>query len=238
MRRLSLAALLALALAGCETTAQKSARLERSAKRVALSRTGLVIARTSREVKIVRSQTISTPEGAAALVTVHNSSARALRAVPLAVTITDASGSRAYDNSAPGLEAALTSIASLAPGATLTWVDDQVPSLSGATRTIARAGEGVRVPGALPRLSISAIERIEDPTNGSGAGATLTNDSDLAQGSVVVFALALRGGRVVAAGRALVREVPAHGSTPFQVYFLGDPSGARIELYAPATTFD
>jgi hypothetical protein len=74
------------------------------------------------------------------------------------------------------------------------------------------------------------VGAIEDPANGSGASATLHNTSAIAQHHVVVFGLARRGGRIVAAGRALLPEVPAHGSAPLQLYFLGDSRGAKLEL--------
>jgi hypothetical protein len=42
----------------------------------------------------------------------------------------------------------------------------------------------------------------------------------------------------VAAGRAVLPEVPAQGTNvPFQIYFVGDPSGAQIQTSAPASTF-
>jgi hypothetical protein len=59
----------------------------------------------------------------------------------------------------------------------------------------------------------------------------------VAQHHLVVFAVARKGGRIVASGRAVLPEVPPGASVPFQVYFVGDPSGAQIETSAPATTF-
>jgi hypothetical protein len=52
-----------------------------------------------------------------------------------------------------------------------------------------------------------------------------------------IFAVALRGGRIVAAGRALVPNLPASAGKPtgFRIYLVGSPAGARIEL-TPAPT--
>jgi hypothetical protein len=53
---------------------------------------------------------------------------------------------------------------------------------------------------------------------------------------LVVYAVARRGGRIAAAGRAIVPQAPAGASTPFQVFFIGDPKGAQLSLTAPPTT--
>ena len=49
-----------------------------------------------------------------------------------------------------------------------------------------------------------------------------------------MFAVALRSGKVVAAGRALVASLAGHaGATaPFQITLVGNPAGAKIELTA------
>jgi hypothetical protein len=55
---------------------------------------------------------------------------------------------------------------------------------------------------------------------------------------VPVFAVAVRGGRVVAAGRAVVSVLPGHpgASVPFQIFLVGNPAGATIELTAVPTS--
>ena len=62
----------------------------------------------------------------------------------------------------------------------------------------------------------------------------LVNRSTRAQGKVLVYAVALKGGRVVAAGRSVVTSLPAHqgASAPFQAFLVGNPAGAKIELSA------
>ncbi|MFI5009478.1 MAG: hypothetical protein ACHQDY_04305 [Solirubrobacterales bacterium] len=67
---------------------------------------------------------------------------------------------------------------------------------------------------------------------------TVTNRSGVALHNTPIFAVALRGGRVVAAGRALVPSLPASAAarpTSFRIYFVGSPAGAHIEL-TPAPT--
>jgi hypothetical protein len=130
VRRAALA-LVALALTGCETTAEKSARLERQAKLAgngSLAQKGLSITRASSVVSVVSTAVVHSSEGAVAVVTLRNSSAHALRTVPIAIAVTDPGGRTLFQNDAPGLQASLVSVASLPAHGVLTWVDDQVPA--------------------------------------------------------------------------------------------------------------
>jgi hypothetical protein len=47
-----------------------------------------------------------------------------------------------------------------------------------------------------------------------------------------------QGGRIVAAGRAVLPEVAAGASVPFQAFLVGAATGARLEASAPPTTFE
>jgi hypothetical protein len=221
----------ALALSGCETTAEKSAKLERAAKRVThATQTGLTIAHPSAVVKVLRSELVDGSRGAAAIVlTLRNDSAKALGEVPIAVSLKNAKGASVYSNATPGLAKTLTSIALLAPDATTTWIDDQVQA-SGAASVSAEVGEGKPVEGTPPRLSVREAQLAE----GSAEGV-LANGSSTAQSELVIYAVARRGGRAVAAGRAVLASVAAGASTPFQVFFVGDPTGSRLALSAPPT---
>jgi hypothetical protein len=235
-RSVALALLLAstaLMLSGCETTAEKSAKLERAAKRIAqATQTGLKIAHPSTVVKVISSEIVDGSQGAAAVVlTLHNDSAKALGEVPIAVSLKDAKGASLYSNATPGLAKTLTSIALLAPHATATWIDDQIQA-SGATSVAAEVGEGKPVGvGAPAQLSVDAAR----PQEGSVEG-TLTNGSNTAQSELVIYAVAKRGSRIVAAGRAVLASVAGGTSVPSQVFFVGDPQGAQLQLSAPPTS--
>jgi hypothetical protein len=223
----------ALALGGCETTAEKSAKLERAAKRVAhAAQTGLTIAHPSVVVKVLSSEIVDGSHGAAAVVLkLRNDSAKALGEVPIAVALKNAAGATVYSNATPGLAKTLTSIAVLAPHATATWIDDQVQA-SGATRVSAQVGEGKPISGSsLPKLATHDAAISEESVEG-----TLTNSSGAAQSELVIYAVASRGGRIVAAGRAVLASVAAGASTPFQAFFVGDPRDAKLELTAPPTS--
>jgi hypothetical protein len=121
VRRLGVLLLAALALGGCESSREKSAQLERAAKLARAEHPvqaskGLSILKASTQVQVVATQVLHSSEGTAAVVTLRNASAHALRDVPIAITVKDAAGAALYQNNAPGLEAALTSVALLEPG--------------------------------------------------------------------------------------------------------------------------
>jgi hypothetical protein len=229
-------ALAALALGGCETTAEKSARLEREAKHVHLAQTGLSIAHESTEVKVLATGVVHSSEGAAATVTLENDSSHTLRGVPLAITVKDASGRTIFQNNAAGLEPALISLPSLGPHESVTWVDDQLPAGTTPASVSARVGEAPAVSGAIPKLAVTGAHLSQEPSGAVAAG-TVTNRSAVEQRALVVFAVARRGTRVVAAGRALLPQLAAHASARFQVLFIGEASGARLSVAAPPATF-
>jgi hypothetical protein len=238
VRRMALV-LVALALTGCETTAEKSARLERQAKLASngsRAQKGLSIRRESAVVSVVRTAVVHGSEGAVAFVTLRNSSAHALSGVPIAITVKDAAGRTLFRNDAPGLQPSLVSVGSLPLHGELTWVDDQVPPGGAPASVSARVGEAPAVAGSLPRIAVQGVHQIEDPSNGLGAAGTVLNGSRIAQRSLVVFVTATRAGRIVAGARAVLPDVAAGASMPFQVFFVGDPSGARLQASAPPTT--
>ncbi len=242
MRRLALA-LAALALGGCETTAQKSAKLEAAAKRagtahgVLATNAGLRISHPSTVAKVLATAVVHSSEGTAVVVQLRNTSASALRDVPIEVTVRDARGAAIYSNTAPGLGRALISVSSIPAHGELTWVDDQIQTTGAPASVEAVVGQSPATPVTPPRLEVRGTHLSEEGGASGAASGTLVNHSPIAQREVVVYAVARRGGRIVAAGRAVLPEAPAGASTPFQLFFIGDPAAARVQADASATTF-
>jgi hypothetical protein len=234
LRRAALA-LAALALAGCESTQEKSARLEKTSKHARGAEKGLSIAKPSAHVHVTSALLVRGSSGAAAVVTVRNDSARALASVPLEITVKDARGATIFQNNAPGLEAALTSVPLLPAHGEVTWVDDQISAAGDPASVSALAGEAPAASGVVPQLEVAGVHASEE-SGGAGAAGSVRNRSRVAQTNLVVYVLARRGGRIVAAGRAVLPEVAAGAQALFQAFFVGDPSGARLEASAPATT--
>jgi hypothetical protein len=233
--------LIALALTGCETSAEKSAKLERAAKlevkRTALATRGLTITKTSNKVKVLEASALSSSEGLAAVVTLRNLSDVALRNLPIEITIKGASGATIYTNNTSGLATALVSVPLLAAHATTTWIDDQVQGTGTPQRVSAKVGEGEVLAGAVPQLGVESAHLLRDETSGLEAEGSVVNHSRLSQRELVVYAVARRAGRIVAAGRAVIPQAGAGSSSRFQVFFIGNPQGAQLEVSAPPTTF-
>lgn len=228
---------MALAMCGCESNEQRSAQLEKQAHHVSLAQQGVSVTHASRAVKVLQSTVLRGSEANAVVVMLRNDSPSALRDAPIQITVRDAKGATLYENNVQGLEGSLTHVALLEPGAETAWVDDQV-QLSGTPASVsALVGEGTRAPSRVPQLTISGTHRVEEPSVGVGVGGTVTNRSSVTQQSLVVYAVARRGSRIVAAGRAELSEAAAGAGTSFQAFFIGNPSGAQIQTSAPATTF-
>lgn len=237
--RLAALALVALVLTACESNQQRSARLEKAAdlhkgqaaRQRAFAERALTITRPSTKVRVTATAVVSSHEGAAAIVTLHNVSSTTLHDVPIQITVRDVHGASVYTNHIPGLSPPLLAIALIPAHATVTWVDDQVQVNGTPASVSARVGEGQPVGGAVPTLTVAGAHLSEGQAEGD-----LVNHSIVAQQELIVDALARRAGRIVAAGRAVIAQDPSDSSTPFQIFFVGNPSGAQLEFSAPATT--
>ena len=169
-------------------------------------------------------------------VTERLQSAHALREVPIAITVENAQGSTVFQNNAPGLEAALTSLGSLPAHGVVTWVDDQVPATGNPVSVTAIAGVSPAVSGAIPEIEVAGVHPSEESASATAAGI-VRNRSSVTQHALVVYAVARRAGRVVAAGRAILPEVTSGTAAQFQAYLVGSPHGATLQVEAPAATF-
>jgi hypothetical protein len=231
-------------LSGCETSAEKSAKLEKVAKREAavakrheeLVQKGLSITHESTKIRVSATAVVHSSEGTAAVVTLRNLSATAQRDVPIAIAVKSASGATIYTNRISGLASALVSVPLLPAHGTTTWIDDQIEAAGTPATVSARVGEGEPVTGAVPKLSVQGAHLLNDEASGLEDEGTVANHSAVAQRELVLYAVARRAGRIVAAGRALIPQVAAGGSARFQVFFIASPQGAQLELSAPAST--
>ncbi len=229
------AAALALALSGCESTQEESAKLEKTAKHFALARQGLTIAHASTQVHVSEAAVVHSSEGAAAVVTVTNTSSHALRSVPIAITVRSAGGRTVYQNNAPGLEAGLISISSLTAHGTVAWVDDQVPTAGQPASVSAIIGEARSAGGPEPRIEVQGLHLAEAATG--EASGTVRNRSGVTQQHLLVYVTARRAGAILAAGRAILAEVAPGAPVPFQTFLVGSAAGATLQASAPASTF-
>lgn len=238
-----LLAALAFALAGCETTAEKSAKIERvakvreakEAKARAAAQRALTISRPSRKVHVGAVTLLHSSEGLAVVVALQSSAADALADVPVRVAVENAAGKTLYTNETPGQSSTLVSASLIAAHGHLQWIDDQIPLTPGAVKATAEVGEAPAAAGSPPQLQLTGTRLVQE-ASGAAAEGEVVNHSSVTQSQLVVYGVARRGSQVVAAGRAVLQQVPAGTSTRFQLFFVGEPKGAKLEVVAPAST--
>jgi hypothetical protein len=233
--------LVALALTGCATNQERSARLERAAKRQEQAdrlhgksaQQGLSIRRLSTMVRVTDATVVHGSEADAAVITLKNTSGTTLRAVPIEITVANAHGASLYTNGTPGMAATLVAAALLPAHGSLTWIDDQVQASGVPASVTARLGEGTPAAGAIPQLDIEGAHLSEGAVEGN-----VFNRSRVSQQELVVYAVAQRAGKIVAAGRAVLAVAPAGATTHFELFLVGNAQGARLQVTAPATTLN
>jgi hypothetical protein len=226
----------ALLLVACESTQDKSARLAKEAEGLEKQR-GLVIRKRSRVVRVGRRTVLNDRNGTAVVLELRNTSRRMLAGVPVAIDVRNGKRS-VFKNDDPGLEPSLVGVPVLRPNQRFLWVHDQVLA-TGKGKSV-RAKVGVsrdRPPGRVPEIRITPPRLEVDPTSGIVAVGRLVNRSRVLQRNIVVHAVARKGRRIVAAGRAAVERLKPRRSATYQVFFIGDPRGARLTVSAPPTRF-
>lgn len=225
---------LAVTASACQSTESESAKIGREAGAAEVA-SSLKLGGANRRVHASDVTLLSGGGRKAVAVKLSSSDSHALREVPLLVTVTGAGGKVVYSNST-GAEALLTHVTLLRPHASVWWVDDEVLATAATTAATVRVGTGRRSDAAASSTALSA-KATNVAAAGSGSGTVsgvLTNHTGKTQSSVPVFAVAMRSGKVVAAGRAVVPTVPARASEPttFEVPLVGDATGATVTLTA------
>lgn len=226
---------LASPLAGCESSQQKSARLEEKGGE-AFTRKGLDVQRENPNVKVGRATVLQDDNGAATVVELRNTSRAPLVNVPVSIDVLGANDRSVFKNDAPGLEPSLVSAPLLAPKEPFLWVNDQVTPAGRARSVDVQIGQApAKPPAKVPELEVSDPEIRRDPVSGLEAAGSVTNRSEVEQRRLVVYCVARRGSKVVAAGRSAIERLRPGQKLFYHVFFIGDPSGARLSVAAPPT---
>jgi hypothetical protein len=227
-----------MTLSACESTQQESEKIGREGRQLSGGPGALKLGAVNHSVRVSDVTLLSSAGRTAVAAKLTATATRPQLNLPVLVEVMGAHGKVSYSNETGGLEASLQRMALLRPGQGEWWVDDQVLTSQSATGVKVRVGTGSspRASAALPTLSTTA-PHLSEQGGVSVLSADLVNRSAKAQGKVPVFAVAVRGGRVVAAGRAVVGALSGHpgASVPFQIFLVGNPAGATIELSAVPT---
>lgn len=227
----------ALALAGCESSQERSAQLKRQGAHALLGAKGLSVSHELAGVKVVGRAVLHDENGGAVVVTLRNEQGRALADLPIAIDVQGGNGRSVFRNNLPGLDPSLTHVSLLMPGQTATWVNDQI-DLTGTPRDVdAKVGEPKprTVPAKLPEIRLSAVKLETDPVDGVEAVGKAKLVSGPDQRSLVVSCVARKGTRIVAAGRSVIPRLSSVKARPFHIFFIGNPRGARLDVVAPPT---
>jgi hypothetical protein len=225
------AAVLAIALTGCESTEQESAQIAKRLGRQTADAAVTQIKTTNSAVSVRSAQIVRSKAGIAAAIELKNTSGKAEADIPILITAYDAGGKAVYSNATVGVSSPLGELSLIGPGATVWWVDPNVLASGGApVRVSARIGASTAT---APTTFLS--------TNGFGTGSSFigsfisgraSNAGGTVAADVTLYAVALEGSRVVAAGQSLVPTLAAHGASTFQVGVIGNPKGATYVVTA------
>lgn len=225
--------LLALAsLSACQSTQSRSAELEAASENVLLEDEGIEVTKQDPDIEIVSTTVLSEKEGSAVVVELHNDSGETLVDAPISVEVLDAKGKVVYTNDTPGLEQALVAVPFIPAGGDAVWVNDQVFATGKPKSVRVKVGEGgLPFSGAQPAIEVSEPKVEGDPVSGLVAEGTVVNRTGEDQNRLLFYAVAREGGKIVAAGRGAIEHLkPDTKRLFYNVYFIGDPTGADVEL--------
>jgi hypothetical protein len=229
----------AVGLSACQTTQELSAQRAKSAKKLVAEK-GLTIGKANPDVAVGRTAVVQDANGIAAVVELRNKGKGAQAQLPVAISVTDAAGKPLYQNNIAGLEDSLVSMALLDGGQDAFWVNNQVTATGKPATVKATVGMAKgKLPAKVPSLELSDVSLSTD-SGSTVAKGTIVNKSPIAQKRVTIFCVARRGSKIVAAGRGIVDRIPPAGGkpTPFNVFFIGNPKGAKLSFAAPPTVLE
>ena len=236
-----LASVLALGtLSGCVTTQQKNARAQLFADRTLASREAVRVTHLNPYVHVAGLALVRSPHGTALVVRLHNRSAHALTDLPISVGVLTRRGMRVYLNREAGIDYFDAHVPAVAAKSTATWVFTSGRRVDGGSALFADVGIA-RSPASepvstLPTIEVSrAPESLADGSRGVFRLA-VANTSDVPQYGLQVYAVAVRGGRYVGAGRTGI-DLAGGGRRTLELTLLGNPTRASISLDALPTIF-
>ena len=229
---LALATLAVAALSACQSTQDRSAELEARSSTTLLSEKGLTVKHENPDVKVISTAVLGGAEGSAVVVDVHNDSGESLTDVPIAIDVLDAKGHSVYRNDIPGIEPELASIPYIPAHGDAEWVNDQVLAAGKPHSVKVKVGTGGSTfSGEMPDIEVAQPKLEGDPVSGISATGTVVNRTGTDQGRLLLYAVARKGSRVVAAGRGAIEHLkPETKTLNYTIFFIGDPRGADLKL--------
>jgi hypothetical protein len=228
------AVLLLAGLAGCESTVDAAKKIAAQGQ-AAFQQKGISVTKVDKRIKITTSTILQDQNGAAVIIDVRNAGTRPVMAAPIAINVKDGRGHSVFRNNDPGLEPALAHLPLLAPGEEFAWINDQIQPDGTPKHVVARIGAGSTPAHAPPNLPIHGVKLTNDPVSGAELSGKVRNTQPVLQKHLVIFAVAHKGSKVVAAGRAILTRLLVGKTAPFHIFFIGNPAGAQLSVVAPVS---
>jgi len=226
-----------LLVAGCESTQSQSAKLEAEGGDL-VKKTKLDIGAENRHVDVVEKTVLTDQYGTAVAVVLKNSSQQGLADAPIQIDVKDAKGKSVFKNNVAGTDPSLLHVPVVKAGSEVFWVHDQVLPTGGKPASVdVTVGEAKELPADLPEIQVSPPKLNKDPVSGIEVTGNVVNKSDIEQTNLTLYAIARKGGKIVAAGRGVIPKLKTDGSpASYHIFFIGNPTGADISVIAPPVT--
>jgi hypothetical protein len=236
VRRAALLLVAALAVTGCESSQTTSKRLAKNGKGLLDQAAGLKVGVQNPDIKVTETAVLKDANGIAAVVALKNTSRKTQTQLPVGITIKDAKGAKIYANDLSGLDPSLTSMALVRAGREEFWVDNQILGNGVPKGVDVKVGRAKgAVPKVVPQIALVKIRRDRD-VSGEFVAGVVENHSKVLQRRLTIFSVARKGGKIVAAGRAVIDKLPPAPTpkpTRFSIYFIGNPTGAKLSFSVP-----
>ena len=222
--------LLAAAVSGCATTQDANKRIDVRFDRTLTSRKPLELRGADHDVRIVRTAVVNGKDGSAIVVVLRNRGDAPVNDLPIEV---GPRGGRAI-NTAANVPYFQSHAPAIAPGDEVTWVYASKDPL-GSGAAFARVG----APTSPPLTTAGHVSELEarGKSGGSSVHAEVANDTGIPQYDLDVYAVARKGDRYVAAGRASLEHLGVSKSAHLTLPLVGDAKGAQVQVFAPQTLF-
>lgn len=230
---------LLLSGSGCESTQEKSAKLEAQGAQLAKIEK-VEIGAKNRDIEVLDKVLLTDQYGTAVVLRIRNSSAQGQIDVPVGIDVKNAKGKSIFKNDVEGLEEGLQKVQIVEPNSETYWVNDQVLiSEKPASVDVEIGRSDIPWPSKIPEIEMTPPELVVDPIDGYEVDGTVFNRSSVEQTDLLLYAVATKGNEVVAAGRGLIPKLKVDDKgEKYNIYFIGDPRGAKVDVFATPNTFE
>jgi hypothetical protein len=229
----------AVLLTGCVATQTVATRARLVDARIIASQSQTEVVQANPAVSVGVPVVIRDRSGSAVVVALRNASARPLTDLPISVGVRTRSGRELYLNRSANLDYFQSHVAAIGPHAATDWVlttGTQIPR-GQPFATVGFSQLHPTVGRSLPSVAVS-LGAAREASGSVSLELSIVNRSAIPQYDVPVYAIALRGGHEVAAGRAAVAHLGTRGSTTSTLSLLGSSHYDSLRLIASPTIFN